>query len=306
MIEVKQLSFTYPSRTEKVLDNIALSIPRGSLFGLLGPNGAGKTTLLSILSGLLPYASGSILLDGVELATLNHRKQPHCALVPQSLAFYPTLTGRENLEFFAATLGIATGKVAAEVERCLALTQLQNHANKRATTYSGGLKRRLNIAIGLLNSPSLLFLDEPTVGIDAQSRNFILESIRNINAAGTTIIYTSHYMEEVENLCDRIAIIDHGQILLCGELPDILGKTCNLSVFTHDVLQGQQIQALRQQGMNLEQHLQTLTIAISHQGQIPDVLAALNNLHVDIERISYGAQPLEQLFLDKTDRQLRD
>lgn len=307
MIEVSQLSFAYPDRPDKILDNINLVIDKGCLFGLLGPNGAGKTTLISILSGLLPYSSGKITINSKELTGLNRLHKPVCALVPQSLAFYPKLTGKENLEFFAAMLGMSPSAVKSEVARCLSLTQLDSYADIQSVTYSGGVKRRLNIAIGLLNSPSLLFLDEPTVGIDAQSRNFILESIKAINSAGTTIIYTSHYMEEVENLCDKIAIIDHGKILLQGSLKDILAKRQTLCIYTKIPITESQLQELRQHNLAVRQHLHELDIAIDNdQHQIPQTLALLSKMKVDIDKLAYGTQDLEQLFLDKTDRQLRE
>jgi ABC-2 type transport system ATP-binding protein len=307
LIGINHLSFAYPHRPNKTLDDINLVIEKGSSFGLLGPNGAGKTTLISILSGLLPYSTGSITINGKELAELHRDKQPVCALVPQSLAFYPQLTGKENLEFFAAMLGIPKNRIKTEIERCLTLTQLTSYADMRSATYSGGVKRRLNIAIGLLNSPGILFLDEPTVGIDAQSRNFILESIKSINQAGTTIIYTSHYMEEVENLCEKIAIIDHGKILLHGKLQDILSKKQTLSIYTKTPVNEEQLQELRQHNLIVSQHLHTLDFAIDNdQQRISQTVAALTGMKIDIDKLAYGTQNLEQLFLDKTDRQLRD
>ena len=306
MIEIKQLCFSYPNRTAPALRHINLTIPQGSLFGLLGPNGAGKSTLLNILSGLHPYTDGSIVINNTELTCLAPAKKPFCALIPQELAFYPTLTARENLAFFAATLGMPSNTAKKDIDRCLELTCLSHHADKQAATFSGGLKRRLNIAIGLLNSPSLVFLDEPTVGIDAQSRHFILQSIRNINASGTTIIYTSHYMEEVENLCDRIAILDHGEILLAGELQTILSHTHKLTVSIHQALSDQQLLSLQKNNLQVEARQKTLIIDIQRQEDITFILSMLDQWQISIDRISYGAQDLEQLFLDLTDRRLRD
>lgn len=305
LINIHQLNFNYPLKSTPSLEGVDLTIPQGSLFGLLGPNGAGKTTLISILSGLLPYSSGSITINNDELKTLQ-QQNPVCALVPQSLAFYPQLTGKENLIFFASMLNIPKSMISTEIERCLSLTQLTQYADIRSATYSGGVKRRLNIAIGLLNSPKILFLDEPTVGIDAQSRNFILDSIKKINETGTTIIYTSHYMEEVESICSHIAIIDHGKILLNDDINSALSKKNTLTINTSAPLNAEELQTLRK-SLNIKQQQCVLNIAIeNHQQTITQALSLLNSMNINIEKIDYGTHNLEQLFLDKTHRTLRD
>lgn len=224
MISISQLEFSYPSSVRPVLKGIDLDIPDNALFGLLGPNGAGKTTLLSILSGLIPCPTGCLFVDGGDLAEPANRRAARLSLVPQEYAFYHPLTVRENLAFFAGVQGVPPEETEARIDAAVAQTGLQERLHSRAGKLSGGLKRRLNLAIGLLNRPRLLLLDEPTVGIDPHSRHFILETIRELSRNGTTVIYTSHYMEEVEELCDHIAIMDHGQILRKGTLDALLAE----------------------------------------------------------------------------------
>jgi len=176
----------------------------------LEPNGAGKTTLLSILTGLLPCTKETVYIEGIDISTAPKAVKLMLSLVPQEYAFYPSLSVIENLRFFAGIQQLAAAEINQRIAEAVELTGLQDRLDNRAQQLSGGLKRRLNIAIGLLNKHKLLFLDEPTVGIDPQSRRFILDAIKGINNQGTTIIYTSHYMEEVEYLCDDIAVIDRG------------------------------------------------------------------------------------------------
>jgi ABC-2 type transport system ATP-binding protein len=225
VIDVRGLTFRYPGATVPALDTLTLSVREGSLFGLLGPNGSGKTTLISILAGVLPSRSGSATIGGHDLAGGRAHVQSLCALVPQEYAFYPTLTVAENLQFFAEVQPIAHGERHARIEEALAIAGLGNAGAERAERLSGGMKRRLNLAIGLLNRPRVLLLDEPTVGIDPQSRHFILESIKGINARGTTVVYTSHYMEEVESLCDDIGILDGGRLIAHGTREQLVGES---------------------------------------------------------------------------------
>lgn len=212
-IKLSNIEFSYPGSSEETLNGISLDIDKQTIFGLLGPNGAGKSTLLSILSGLLPLQQGSVSIAGLSLTDQLFQIRQKLAIVPQEYAFYPALSARENLHFFASLLSLSKEKTQERVEFCLEACQLQQVGKKLAKQYSGGLKRRLNLAIGLLAEPELLFLDEPTVGIDAQSRYFILELIESFRDKGMTVIYTSHYFEEIEQLCDRVAVIDHGNVI---------------------------------------------------------------------------------------------
>jgi len=211
VIEIRDLRFRYPGAARDALLGLSLQVRDGSLFGLLGPNGSGKTTLISLLTGLLQAASGDVRIgDGAR------------ALVPQDYAFYPRLTVAENLSCFGGVLGLQGGELRLRIDEVTGVAGLPDFLAKRAEHLSGGLKRRLNLAIGLLNRPRLLFLDEPTVGIDPQSRQFILEAIRRLNAEGTTVIYTSHYMDEVQQLCDSIGVLDEGRLLAHGSLDELL------------------------------------------------------------------------------------
>jgi ABC-2 type transport system ATP-binding protein len=221
-LNLEALSFRYSARGEAVLDQITLAIPAGGIFGLLGPNGAGKTTLISILAGQLRGATGNISVGDEPLEALRRRRPHSLGLVPQEYAFYPMLSCAENLRFFGAMQGLAGARLKERVAAAAGFARIENALARRAGRLSGGLKRRLNLAIGLLAEPEILLLDEPTVGVDPQSRAFLLESIRSHAGAGRTILYTSHYMEEVEAICDHVAIIDHGRVLVSGALSQVI------------------------------------------------------------------------------------
>jgi ABC-2 type transport system ATP-binding protein len=222
VIEVQSLSFRYPGAERDALQGLSLQVKAGSLFGLLGPNGSGKTTLISILTGLLQPGAGAISIGGEALPTGMRMVQGFSALVPQDCAFYPRLTVGENLRFFGGALSLGGAELDARLQEVSAVADLESFASTRAEHLSGGLKRRLNLAIGLLNRPRLLFLDEPTVGIDPQSRQFILDAIKRLNAEGATVVYTSHYMDEVQQLCDSIGVLDGGKLLARGTLDELL------------------------------------------------------------------------------------
>ncbi|MCZ2344081.1 MAG: ABC transporter ATP-binding protein [Bacteroidales bacterium] len=206
------------------LNGVSLDVQAGELFGLLGPNGAGKTTLMSILAGLLDATSGTVTLFGQPLSQQARSLRQSIGIATQDLALYPELTARENLTFFGRLYGLAGEPLRHRVEELLAGVGLTERGDDRAGTFSGGMKRRLNLAIAVIHRPKLLLLDEPTTGVDPQSRNHIFEQVRSLNAAGMTMIYTSHYMEEVQALCPRIAIMDQGRMLACDTLPNLLRR----------------------------------------------------------------------------------
>lgn len=228
MIQVQDLRARYSKSGPWVLDGLDLQVPRGSLFGLLGPNGAGKTTLVHVLLGLFAPHSGRVEVDGLSIPAQRRRLAGRVGLAPQSLAYYPSLTVRENLDFFDRMYPADSRKRGSRIDAAVQQTGLAAHWGKRADRLSGGLQRRLNLAIALLGEPPLLLLDEPTVGVDTQSRGFILEALRCLHQAGATIVYTSHYMDEVQRLCDRAAIIDEGRVLVCDTLPALLREAPDL------------------------------------------------------------------------------
>ena len=232
MIQISNLSKKYD--THQALKSINLKIDRGSIFGLLGQNGAGKTTLISTLIGLNRADSGKVIIDNRDIKEELAYIQSISSLIPQNLALYPTLTAKENLEFFGGMLGLKANRLKSRIESVVNITKLQEVYNKQAQTYSGGLKRRLNIAIGLLSDPKIIYFDEPTVGIDPQSRNFILESIKSMRDENRVIIYTSHYMHEVEFLCDNIAIMHNGKIIQQGSLQSLLTQKFNAKIETEN------------------------------------------------------------------------
>jgi len=192
---------------------ISFEIPPGEFFGLLGPNGAGKTTTFSMLSGLIEPSGGKIGIGGTDLLSQPMAAKRKMGIVPQSFAFYPTLNALENLTFFGRIYGLSGAHLKDRITRVLNLVALEERARQRVGTYSNGMKRRLNIAIGLLHEPEILILDEPTVGIDTQSRNAILQSLGDLNKSGITVLYTTHHIEEAEQLCQRVAIMDQGEII---------------------------------------------------------------------------------------------
>lgn len=211
-IEVKGLVKKYGDRV--AVNRVDLSILEGEIFGLLGPNGAGKSTTISILATLSAPDVGEVRICGYDLAREAGRIKPLIGFVPQDLALYPTLSARDNLSFFGRIEGLRGELLRERVDSALALAGLTDRAKDAVHTFSGGMKRRLNIAVGLIHQPRVLFLDEPTVGVDPQSRNFIFEHVERLKAEGMTILYTTHYMEEVERLCDRTAIMDSGRVLV--------------------------------------------------------------------------------------------
>ncbi len=212
ILEALNLVKKYGSLT--AVDDITFSIGEGEIFGLLGPNGAGKSTTIAMLSGLFPPDGGRIQIVGFDVVAEVEKVKHLIGVVPQDLALYPSLSGRENLRFFGEMYGLNGARLNEQIASVLEIVGMTDRANDRVQSYSGGMKRRTNLAAGLIHHPRLLFLDEPTVGVDPQSRNHIFECVERLNREqGMSILYTTHYMEEAERLCHRIAIIDHGKII---------------------------------------------------------------------------------------------
>lgn len=235
IIEVKELTKVYEGR--KAVDSINFEIKKSEVFGLLGPNGAGKTTTISMLSCLITPTSGDAHIEGKSIIKEPIEVKKRIGVVPQDIALYPTLSAKENLFFWGEMYGLSSKRLKEKVDEVLQVVGLSERSKDRINKYSGGMKRRINIAVGLLPSPKLLILDEPTVGVDPQSRTNILESLKKLNKDGLTILYTSHYMEEVEFLCDRVVVMDLGKIIARGtqnELRLLAGKMDSLKIATID------------------------------------------------------------------------
>ncbi|WP_211658195.1 ABC transporter ATP-binding protein [Phytoactinopolyspora halophila] len=208
----------------QAVDDVSLSIDPGETYGLLGPNGAGKTTAISMIAGLLEPDSGTVTVAGTQIKPRSTQGREAIGLVPQDLAIYPDLSAEENLMFFASLYGMSKRDARARADEVLEVIGLADRRKERTSKYSGGMKRRLNIGIGLLHSPRLLILDEPTVGVDPQSRNAILESVEALSGGGMAVLYTTHYMEEAERLCDRIGIIDSGRVVAEGTTEQLISR----------------------------------------------------------------------------------
>ncbi len=308
MIQIDQITHQYQGQSQPALRNIQLKIEKGTLFGLLGPNGAGKTTLISILTGIIPPQTGNITINGLSLKNHLPEIQSVSALVPQDYAFYPTLTALENLEFFAGMFEIAKGNIKSRIENSIQITGLNKVKGHKAHYYSGGLKRRLNLAIALLSNPKILYLDEPTVGIDPQSRTFILETIKALGQDGTTIIYTSHYMEEVEFLCKKIGILDRGKLIVHGRLSTLLHDHGSQKLKFQLKAPASKfcMEQIKKITSLIMQDNETIACTIEQPTQVYDLMNCLSEHGQIVQNLHYGANNLEELFLSLTNRSLRD
>jgi ABC-2 type transport system ATP-binding protein len=217
IIEIRDLYKLYKGNVNPSVDGLTLAVKDGDIFGLLGPNGAGKTTTISILCGLRLYDRGEVKVCGFSVKKEMEKIRPLIGVVPQDIALYPTLSAYENLKIFGGIYGLRKKELNEKVNSLLSVFGLEKNKNRRIADYSGGMKRRINLIAGLLHSPQLLFLDEPTVGIDVQSRHVILENLKKINKEGTTIIYTSHHLNEAECFCNSIALVDDGKVVCEGQ-----------------------------------------------------------------------------------------
>ncbi|WP_428224384.1 ABC transporter ATP-binding protein [Flavobacterium sp.] len=227
IIHITKLYKQYKGADFFSVNDLNLAIAQNDIFGLLGPNGAGKTTLISMLCGLVKPTSGTFVIDGLTYATDARLIKQRIGVVPQEYALYPTLTARENLLYFGSMLGLKGKELRQKVEEYLEHLGLLKFADKRVETFSGGMKRRVNLIAGILHNPKVLFLDEPTVGVDVQSKNVIIDFLKELNAQGTTIVYTSHHLTEAQDFCNKIAIIDRGTIFAEGTPEELIQNTPN-------------------------------------------------------------------------------
>jgi len=225
VIEIQSLSKKYAGADFFSVNNLSLEVSRGEIFGLLGPNGAGKTTLISMLCGLIKPTSGTFTIEGYTYKEDSLAIKKTIGVVPQEYALYPTLTAKENLLYFGSMYGLKGNGLKQKIADALEHLGLSKFANKRIETFSGGMKRRVNLLAGMLHNPSVLFLDEPTVGVDVHSKNVIIDYLKQVNMQGTTIIYTSHHLAEAQDLCTSVAIIDSGNILAQGTAGELIATT---------------------------------------------------------------------------------
>lgn len=263
----------------RAVDGVTLDIPEGCLFGFLGPNGAGKSTTIACMAGLQTPSAGQVLVGGVGVAADPARARRLLGVVPQGLALYPTLSVVQNLRIFGGLFGVQGRALSQRVDWGLALAQLTGRENTIVDTLSGGMKRRLNLACALLHDPPVIICDEPTTGVDPQSRNHLFDTIRNLHQEGRTVVYTTHYMEEVEALCSRVAIIDHGRVLVNTSLAELLEARETPTRFQVQLADGMTPQAL--EASLRAQGLAPTSVQAEHPG-------------------------LEQVFLELTGRRLRD
>lgn len=293
------------------VDGVSFSVVEGETYGLLGPNGAGKTTTISMVSGLLRPDAGRVDVLGEEMKVGTVAARAAVGLVPQELAIYPDLTADENLKFFGALYGLSGKALAERIDLVLSVVGLTDRRSDRTSEYSGGMKRRLNIGIGLLHSPRLLILDEPTVGVDPQSRNAILEAVEQLSVEGMAIIYTTHYMEEAERLCDRVGIIDEGRLVAEGTHRQLVaqvgsldrvalrgrGDLTGVSALLGEV-DGVVSASVTEEGVDV--------LAQNAAGLLPALLAVAGEADMSVTGVEVIEPDLEAVFLHLTGKALRD
>jgi ABC-2 type transport system ATP-binding protein len=295
----------------QAVDGVGFQIGPGETYGLLGPNGAGKTTTISMCCGILARDEGEVFIAGQPLTPAATSVKGEIGYVPQDLAIYPDMTARENLVFFGRLYGMGGSELSNRVNEVLEIVDLADRAGERTDTYSGGMKRRLNIGVGLLHRPRLLVLDEPTVGVDPQSRNAILSSVEALSAEGMGILYTTHYMEEAERLCDRVGVIDEGKIIAEGtrrELVALVGELDHVTLAaTGDVaraaeelraVQGVREATAHEGGVDL--------LVVEARRLLPELLASVSQDGVAINSVEVVEPDLEAVFLHLTGKALRD
>ncbi|OKP85948.1 ABC transporter ATP-binding protein [Paenibacillus sp. P32E] len=309
MLELTNLTKKYNDVT--VVNNISLHVKRGEIFGLLGPNGAGKSTTVSMISTVLAPTSGSITIDNKSLREKPIDIKKIMGIVPQDLALYQALSAKENLEFFGSLYGLSGKRLKTRTNEVLEIIELQDKKNQDVAEFSGGMKRRVNIGVALMNDPKLLILDEPTVGIDPQSRNHILETVKKLNQdRGMTVIYTSHYMEEVEYLCKNVAIIDHGSLIAQGtkeELKQSLAACDTLTVSFSEASEGALEKLDRIPGISkvsIAGNQISMLVSTSDKNVI-EFVDDIKKLGLKLTSFKYEEVNLESIFLQITGKALR-
>ena len=293
------------------VDGVSLHVDHGETYGLLGPNGAGKSTAISVIAGLLQPNGGAVRIGGEVMTTKATALRSRIGLVPQDLAVYPDLTCRENLRFFASLYGLDRAHARARIDEVLDVIGLTDRADDRADEFSGGMKRRLNIGIGLLHHPTLLILDEPTVGVDPQSRNSILASVEDLATDGISVLYTTHYMEEAERLCDRIGVIDRGRLVAEGTRRELVSRIGEQDVVRMKVVgdasaAAAACESVEGVGSSDAEGDEVVCLMDAAAGRLPALLAAVATSGASVAGVQVREPDLEDVFLHLTGNALRD
>ncbi|HZK34398.1 MAG TPA: ABC transporter ATP-binding protein [Bacillota bacterium] len=310
IVQIKDLTKKYGSLI--AVDNISFNIDEGEIFGLLGPNGAGKTSVINILTGLISMDKGTINAFGKDIGKNGNDIKRNIGLVPQDIAIYEDLTCLENVSFFAGLYGLRGSQLKKSAMEALEFVGLSEKASSAPKKFSGGMKRRLNIACALAHRPRLIIMDEPTVGIDPQSRKHILKSVKTLNSKGCTVIYTTHYIEEAEDLCERIAIMDHGKIIAMGtanELKSLVTDRATVSIILSTPIEGVDVEKIKEIKGVIDIWFDNNTVNISSSRGINNLDKIIsyfttNGLH--ISGVQSKSPNLETVFLTLTGRKLRD
>ncbi len=309
VLEVDGLRRTFEDLV--AVDSVSFAVAPGETYGLLGPNGAGKTTTISMIAGLLEPTAGGARVVGQQVSTSASGPKRAIGLVPQDLAIYPDLTARENLIFFGWLHGLSRAELTKRSDEVLDVVGLRDRADDRAEEYSGGMKRRLNIGIGLFHRPELLILDEPTVGVDPQSRNAILESVEHLSTQGMSVLYTTHYMEEAERLCDRVGIIDQGSLVAEGsrrQLVETVGEADSVELTGSGDLAAVAARLRHVEGVSeAAQADHSISLLVDRASQrLPALLAASTEAGMSVTGVQVVEPNLEAVFLRLTGKALRD
>lgn len=308
MLQITHLSKSFDSL--KAVDDISLDIKAGEIFGLLGPNGAGKTTVISMIASLLKQDSGKIIIDSLDLDKDLRKIKKTMGVVPQDMAFYEELTAKENLAFWGKLQGLRKKTLEERIKYYLEKTGLAGRENEPLKKYSGGMKRRINLIIGLIHQPKLLLLDEPTIGIDVQTRLNIYEIIKEASSSGTTILYTTHNLQEAEELCHRIGIMDQGKILAIGTLAELIKiveeKDIVLISGNFSADQGQKILTPIKDATILSLKDGKVVLSLEASKKIPLLLEEFFKERISIDDVSIKQPNLESVFLKLTGKELRE
>ena len=308
MLKVNNIHKTFG--TIQAVKGISFEVEPGEFYGLLGPNGAGKSTIINIISTVLQPDQGTVFIDGSDTSRNNESSKYAIGIVPQEIALYEMLSAWDNLKFWGSLYNLPAKELKSNITRTLKLLGLGDRKDHKISTYSGGMKRRINIAAALLHQPKLLLMDEPTVGIDPQSRNLIFEVLEHLNMEGMTIIYTTHYMEEAERLCKKIGIIDHGEIIAQGnlkQLKNLVTSKESIKVTTDSMEESVRSSIIDHWGDKVKLNDHQLIFETDHADQhLSEYIGSLNQFGVPIKNIAIQPVNLETIFMQLTGRQLRD